>query len=396
MHRRRSRCYAGMLLWQRMRSASARPAGRADARSLALRVGGLLAVARGRRLRRATRTAASRTCCSCWPALYVLWTYVLTPHALRAPHLRRRRQRRGRAARGHQRRPHQDRLLRDLLDDGGARRHRARLAAGSVDTGAGGGSILLYSIAAAVIGGTSLFGGRGNVKSAVLGAIVIALDRQRPRPARPRAPARSSSSPASCCCRRSRSTPSRARGARRRQSVTAGEPPRPALRGASPGPTPQLRKGARLASEEGWARRRCAGDPVDRQDHRQAARQRHRRASSSRSARATARAPGLRGRESHRARPRLLRGAAGRPRRRRDLHLAAQLDARRVVDPRAEAGKHVLCEKPLSRRPRGRRPRLRRGPARGPRPGRGLHVAPPPAGGARRDSSTSGAIGDLR
>jgi D-xylose transport system permease protein len=44
----------------------------------------------------------------------------------------------------------------------------------SVDTNAGGGSILLYSIAAAVIGGTSLFGGRGHVKSALLGALVIA------------------------------------------------------------------------------------------------------------------------------------------------------------------------------------------------------------------------------
>ncbi|HKE80705.1 MAG TPA: sugar ABC transporter permease [Solirubrobacteraceae bacterium] len=44
----------------------------------------------------------------------------------------------------------------------------------SVDTNSGGGSILLYSIAAAVIGGTSLFGGRGNLKSAVLGALVIA------------------------------------------------------------------------------------------------------------------------------------------------------------------------------------------------------------------------------
>jgi D-xylose transport system permease protein len=44
----------------------------------------------------------------------------------------------------------------------------------SVDTNAGGGSILLYSIAAAVIGGTSLFGGRGHIKSAVLGAMVIA------------------------------------------------------------------------------------------------------------------------------------------------------------------------------------------------------------------------------
>jgi D-xylose transport system permease protein len=44
----------------------------------------------------------------------------------------------------------------------------------SVDTNTGSGSILLYSIAAPVIGGTSLFGGRGHIKSALLGAIVIA------------------------------------------------------------------------------------------------------------------------------------------------------------------------------------------------------------------------------
>jgi D-xylose transport system permease protein len=43
----------------------------------------------------------------------------------------------------------------------------------SVDTNAGGGEILLFSIAAAVIGGTSLFGGVGYVKSAILGALVI-------------------------------------------------------------------------------------------------------------------------------------------------------------------------------------------------------------------------------
>jgi D-xylose transport system permease protein len=43
----------------------------------------------------------------------------------------------------------------------------------SVDTNAGGGSILLYSIAAAVIGGTSLFGGIGHMRSAILGALVI-------------------------------------------------------------------------------------------------------------------------------------------------------------------------------------------------------------------------------
>jgi D-xylose transport system permease protein len=43
----------------------------------------------------------------------------------------------------------------------------------SVDTNSGGGTLLLYSIAAAVIGGTSLFGGRGNMKAALLGALVM-------------------------------------------------------------------------------------------------------------------------------------------------------------------------------------------------------------------------------
>jgi D-xylose transport system permease protein len=43
----------------------------------------------------------------------------------------------------------------------------------SVDTNTGGGQALLYPIAAAVIGGTSLFGGRGTVKAALLGALVM-------------------------------------------------------------------------------------------------------------------------------------------------------------------------------------------------------------------------------
>jgi D-xylose transport system permease protein len=43
----------------------------------------------------------------------------------------------------------------------------------SVDNSAGGGNLLLNSIAAAVIGGTSLFGGRGKVVSALQGALVI-------------------------------------------------------------------------------------------------------------------------------------------------------------------------------------------------------------------------------
>jgi D-xylose transport system permease protein len=43
----------------------------------------------------------------------------------------------------------------------------------SVDLNQGGGTLLIDAIAAAVIGGTSLFGGRGEVRNAVFGALVI-------------------------------------------------------------------------------------------------------------------------------------------------------------------------------------------------------------------------------
>jgi D-xylose transport system permease protein len=45
----------------------------------------------------------------------------------------------------------------------------------SVDLSAGGGTILLDAISAAVIGGVSLFGGRGEPKAAVLGALIITM-----------------------------------------------------------------------------------------------------------------------------------------------------------------------------------------------------------------------------
>ena len=48
----------------------------------------------------------------------------------------------------------------------------ARLS--SVDLGQGGGTLLIDGIAAAVIGGTSLFGGRGEVRNALFGSLVIA------------------------------------------------------------------------------------------------------------------------------------------------------------------------------------------------------------------------------
>jgi D-xylose transport system permease protein len=45
----------------------------------------------------------------------------------------------------------------------------------SVDTNAGGGTLLIDAIAAAVIGGTSLFGGRGEIRNALIGATLISV-----------------------------------------------------------------------------------------------------------------------------------------------------------------------------------------------------------------------------
>jgi len=45
---------------------------------------------------------------------------------------------------------------------------------GKVSTSSGGGNTLLYAVGAAVIGGTSLFGGKGRARDAVIGGLVIA------------------------------------------------------------------------------------------------------------------------------------------------------------------------------------------------------------------------------
>ncbi len=45
---------------------------------------------------------------------------------------------------------------------------------GSVSPSSGGGNTLLFAVGAAVIGGTSLFGGRGRVSNAVIGGAVLA------------------------------------------------------------------------------------------------------------------------------------------------------------------------------------------------------------------------------
>ena len=44
----------------------------------------------------------------------------------------------------------------------------------SISTNIDGGTLVLYAVAAAVIGGTSLFGGRGRARDAVVGGIVVA------------------------------------------------------------------------------------------------------------------------------------------------------------------------------------------------------------------------------
>ena len=46
---------------------------------------------------------------------------------------------------------------------------------GSISTGVPGGQNVLYAVAAAVIGGTSLFGGRGKMLNAVLGGLIVAV-----------------------------------------------------------------------------------------------------------------------------------------------------------------------------------------------------------------------------
>jgi D-xylose transport system permease protein len=46
---------------------------------------------------------------------------------------------------------------------------------GSVSTNVPGGNNVLYAVAAAVIGGTSLFGGRGKMLGAVLGGVIVAV-----------------------------------------------------------------------------------------------------------------------------------------------------------------------------------------------------------------------------
>ena len=102
-----------------------------------------------------------------------------------------------------------------------------------------------------------------------------------------------------------------------------------------------------------------------------------------------------------RARLRLVRRAARRPRHRGRLHLAAEHDALRVVDPRARGGQaRALREADVAAPGRGRGG-VRRGRARRPHPLRGVHVPAQPADeAAARARSTrarsASAAGSLR
>ena len=95
------------------------------------------------------------------------------PDPLRHTPLRRRRRPRGRPARRHPGAP--DGAL--LLPRPGACAAVAGMVDASrqlgVSVSSGAGPLMLNAIAAAVVGGTSLFGGRGSVWSALLGALVI-------------------------------------------------------------------------------------------------------------------------------------------------------------------------------------------------------------------------------
>ena len=81
----------------------------------------------------------------------------------------------------------------------------------SVTPDTGGGETLLYAVGAAVIGGTSLFGGKGRPVDAILGGLVVAVVANgmgllnQPPPS-------STWSPASSCCSRPASTRCRGDG----------------------------------------------------------------------------------------------------------------------------------------------------------------------------------------
>ena len=96
------------------------------------------------------------------------------PHEVRPLHLRDRRQRRGGATCGHQGRVHPLDRLHSAASSPSSRACSRSRKVGSVDAAAGR-DLVLSGVAAAVVGGVSLFGGRGRLIHAAIGALVIAV-----------------------------------------------------------------------------------------------------------------------------------------------------------------------------------------------------------------------------
>ena len=94
-------------------------------------------------------------------------------HSLRPPHLRSGRQRGGRQARRHLDRQGPRGRVHARLEHGRDRRDHGRLAAARREPVVRRQHLLLLAIAGPVVAGTSLFGGRGGVWTALLGAVVI-------------------------------------------------------------------------------------------------------------------------------------------------------------------------------------------------------------------------------
>ena len=97
------------------------------------------------------------------------------PDPVRPAHLRGGRQPRGRPARGHQRRPGADRGLHHLLDARRASPACSRSARSASSQSSTGRDIVLFGVGAAVVGGVSLFGGRGRLVQATVGALLISM-----------------------------------------------------------------------------------------------------------------------------------------------------------------------------------------------------------------------------
>ena len=119
----------------------------------------------------------------------------------------------------------------------------------SVDTNSGGGSLLLYSIAARRHRRHLAVRRPRHREVRRPRRARHRVDRQRPRPARARLGRRSSSSPAACCCSRCRSTPSRAADASRPVERDGRRAPAPrSLRGPVR-PHPVTTKGGSLGEQ---------------------------------------------------------------------------------------------------------------------------------------------------